>query len=78
MVKSERFSMAGYSLATWWTKNKLWFVKNKDTFKALVAALVAIAATQIQSNIWLDVLFFTGGGYVTRLILDAIDYFLSE
>jgi len=71
-------SMAGYSIKTWWEKNKLWFVRNKEVFKSLVAALLGVFASTFP-DYWLVAILFGGGGaYVTKLVLDAIDYFLTE
>jgi hypothetical protein len=77
-MKSEKYTMIGYSPVTWWNENKLWFVRNKETIKSLVAALLGVLATRFGNNWLIAILFGAGGAYVTKLILDAVDYFLSE
>jgi hypothetical protein len=77
-MSDERFSMNGYSFATWFEKNKLWFVKNADTVKAMISGAAALIAAQYASNVWIQLLFGATGGYVTRLIVDGIDYWLAK
>ena len=78
MVKTKAFSFVGYSFKTWFAENKLWFVKNKETIKALVAALLGVLATQFGEWWLISILFGAGGAYLTKLILDGIDFFIGE
>jgi hypothetical protein len=63
-----------YSLKLWWKKNNLWFIKNKDTIKALLSAFFALLSFQYSENIWIQLLFGATGGYASRLMLDFIDF----
>jgi hypothetical protein len=74
----ESMSFKGYSFKTWFEKNKLWFVKNADTVKAMISGAAALIAAQYASNVWIQLLFGATGGYVTRLIVDGIDYWLAK
>lgn len=77
-MKSQKYSLTGYSLKTWWDKNKLWFIRNKETIKSLLSVLLGALATNFGSVWIIQILFGAGGAYITKLILDAVDYFLSD
>lgn len=72
------FSFEGYSLVKWYEKNKLFFIKNKDSIKSIIALIAAAIVFQYPDNMLISALFGAGSGYAVRFILDALDYALTE
>ena len=77
-VTSEAFSLKGWSLSTWFAQNKLWFISNKETIKALLSSLFGYLAFTFPESTAIAVLFGASGAYGSKLILDTIDYFITE
>jgi hypothetical protein len=69
---NDKYSFTGYSIRTWATKNK-------DNLKLLVAGLLGVAV--IYLNGFNSPIVIATSGVVTvltKLILDGIEYWLSE
>jgi hypothetical protein len=67
------YSMAGYSWRTWLSRNK-------DQLKLLIAAMGGVATAWISGHLlgaW-AALAGTGAAVATRMLLDAVDYWLGE
>ena len=75
---SSSCSMRGWDIRIWFDKNKLWFIKNKDTIKALIAGIAGIIASSYPTNDWIKLCFGLGGAYITKMICDSVDYYCSE
>jgi hypothetical protein len=73
-----KFSFRGYSLKTWFEKNKLFFIKNKETIKGIITGIAGIIAASYGTSPLIQLLFGAGGAYLTRFIIDGIDYYLKE
>jgi len=81
MVKlkfSPEDSLSGWSLKEWFARNKLWFIKNKNTFKALVSGGCGILASTYSTNLEISLLFGVGGAFGTKLIVDTIDFYVNK
>lgn len=66
-------SMVGYSVRTW-------LRRNKDQLKLLVAALAAYGTARFAAipEDALRLLVAAGVGVLSRMALDAVDYWLSD
>ena len=71
MYMSKKGSFKGYSLKTW-------VRKNKDSIKKLLSGFCGIVALTQPNNLYIQLMFGIGAGYVTKLMLDSIDFYLSE
>jgi hypothetical protein len=67
-----------WSFSVWFNKNKLFFIKNKDTIKSFIMAIFGYIASTYPDNVLIKIAFGIGGAYVTNLIISAIDYFFTE
>lgn len=64
-------SIEGYSL-------KKWAVKNKETFKLLIGGIAGLLASSFSDNPIINLAFGAGGAIVTKLAVDAIDFWLTD
>ena len=71
-------SWKGFSLITLLSKNKLWFIKNADTIKALISGSGALIASSFPENPWIKLLFGAGGAYATYLLSSAFQYWITN
>lgn len=77
-VTSPKFSFKGWSFKVWFDQNKLWFISNKETIKSLLAGIFGYLAFNYPESAAISFLFGAGGAYGSKLILDSIDYFITE
>lgn len=75
---SKKYSFRGYCLSKWWGKNKLWLFRNKEVIKALISALIGLYVAKYPDSLVLNILFGVGGAYGSKLIADAVDFWLSD
>lgn len=75
---SEAGSMKGFSLIKLLNKNKLFFIKNADTIKALISGAGAIIASSFPENPLIKLLFGAGGAYATYLLSSAFQFWITD
>ncbi len=68
---SEKFSFEGWNFGTWLSKNK-------GSLKTILALLLGLIATRFGDSAFVSALFGGASAAGTRIILDTLDYFLSE
>ena len=68
---SKRGSFKGYRL-------KSWIKKNKGSLKTIITLLLALIGTSFASTPIMAVLFGSASAVGTRIILDTVDFFISE
>ncbi len=71
MIVSPKGSMKGHNLKTW-------FIKNKGSLKTLISGGCGLLAVTFAGSPAVQFLFGIGTGALTKLALDALDFFFSE
>lgn len=55
-----------------------WAKSNKDNLKLLASVLLGLLATTLDGNVLIQALFGGAATAGTKIVLDTIDFFLSE
>lgn len=85
-MAEEKISPAGslkhWSLKGWYKSNKEnlqeWFLANKESIKLAVTGFSAYLATTYASVWWIQLLFATGSGVLTKILVDTIDFWAKR
>jgi len=59
-------------------KLKVWVFKNKETIKLLITAILGLVASSLSDIVIVKLLFGAGGALGTKLILDSLDFYVSD